>query len=141
MNPALEGLLIAFGGFMAGSGGFWVYLRSKYEKRDKRREALLALLMGLAHDKIIYLGIKYIEKGWVDKDEYDDLIKYFWEPYSSLGGDGSTERIVNLVKLLPLKPERRQFPQIRNVADKLYEGSERTIQQIDKGDDTFERRE
>lgn len=124
---------------MAGSGGFWVYLRGKYEKRDKERDALIALLMGLAHDKIVYLGLKYIEKGWVDKDEYDDLIKYFWEPYSSLGGDGSAERIVTMVKLLPLKPERRRFPEIRELADHLHEGTERVIDEVQKGGDQFER--
>ena len=139
MDPALQALLIAFGGFMAGSGGFWVYLRSRYEKRDERREALLALLMGLAHDKIVYLGLKYIEKGWVDKDEYDDLIKYFWEPYSALGGDGSAERIVTLVKMLPIKPEHRQFPEIRKVVDPLHAGTENVINKVKEGDTRFER--
>jgi hypothetical protein len=139
LDPALEALLIAFGGFMAGSGGFWVYLRNKYEKRDKVRDAYVALLMGLAHDKIVYLGLKYIEKGWVNKDEYDDLIKYFWEPYQSLGGDGSAERIIQIVKLLPLNPERRQLPEIRKIVEDLHKGTEEVIDTVKRGETKLER--
>lgn len=119
---------------MAGSGGFWVYLRGKYERRDKRRDAYVALIMGLAHDKIVYLGLKYIEKGWVNKDEYDDLIKYFWEPYSALGGDGSAERIVTLVKLLPINPERRQLHETREVVERLQKGAEQAINKLENGE-------
>lgn len=125
------------GGFLAGSGGFWVYLKHKYEHKD----AIERLIMGLAHDKIIHLGIKYIEKGFVSKDEYDDLIKYFWEPYNELAGDGSAERIVGIVKTLPLKPELRQFPEIRKLADGLQEGTERVIGHVERGDKNFERNE
>jgi len=119
---------------MAGSGGFWVYLTRKYERRDKKREAYVALIMGLAHDKIVYLGLKYIEKGWVNKDEYDDLIKYFWEPYQALGGDGSAERIITLVKMLPLSPERRQLHQTRQIVEKLQSGAEQAIEQVERGE-------
>jgi hypothetical protein len=134
-------MVVGAAAFLASSGGFWVYLRNKYERKDRRREALLSLLMGLAHDKIVYLGLKYIEKGWVDKDEYDDLIKYFWEPYHSLGGNGSAERIVNIVKLLPIKPERREYRAARQAHDKLPEGTNKLIEMIERGEDDFERRE
>lgn len=134
LDPSIQALFVALGGFMAGSGGFWVYLRTKYERRDKEREAYVALIMGLAHDKIVFLGLKYIEKGWVNKDEYDDLIKYFWDPYCALGGDGSAERIVNLVKLLPLNPERRQLPETREAVDRLPKGTNSVIDKIQRGE-------
>lgn len=135
MDPALQALVIAFGGFLAGSGGFWVYLTRKYEKRD----AVNKLIMGLAHDKIVFLGMKYIEKGFVTKDEYDDLFKYFWEPYQALGGDGSAERIIRLVDLLPLRPDRRINHEVRALVDKLHKGAENVIEEIDNGEDDFER--
>ncbi len=135
MNPTLTAFLAILGGFLAGSGGFWVYLTRKYQHRDSVEQ----LIMGLAHDKIVYLGLKYLEKGWVNKDEYDDLFKYFWEPYKALGGDGSAERIVNLVKILPLKPEQREFPEVRTIAEALNKGSDQVIDKINKGDDAFER--
>lgn len=135
MDPALQALVVALGGFLAGSGGFWVYLTRKYEKKD----AVDKLIMGLAHDKIVFLGMKYIEKGFVTKDEYDDLFKYFWEPYEALGGDGSAERIIRIVDLLPLRPERRQNKEIRDIVDRLEKGTKKVFEEVDKGEDDFER--
>lgn len=95
--------------------------------------------MGLAHDKIVELGIRYIEKGFVTKDEYEDLFKYFWEPYSSVGGNGSAERIIGMVKLLPLTPERRGDPKVREAAEKLITGAQKVVEKVEKGEDDFER--
>lgn len=136
MNPALVAFLSILGGFLAGSGGFWVYLKKKFEREDHIQE----LIMGLAHDKIVYLGIKYIEQGYVTKDQYDDLFKYFWEPYCSLGGNGSAERIISMVRLLPLTPERRGDPKVREAAEKLITGTDKVIDKVKKGEDDFERR-
>lgn len=61
------------------------------------------MLIGLAHDRIIYLGLKYIERGWITKDEYENLIDYLYVPYDKLGGNGSAQRIINEVKKLPIK--------------------------------------
>lgn len=135
MSEPIQMLIVAVSAFLASSGSFWVYLIRKYKHRDAVEE----LIMGLAHDKIVQLGICYIEKGFVTKDEYDDLIKYFWDPYSALGGDGSAERIVNIVKLLPLKPERRIFREEHKAVDNLPKGTETVIKRVIEGDDTFER--
>lgn len=135
MNPALQAFIALLGGFLAASGSFWVYLRKRYEHRDHVNK----LIMGLAHDKILYLGILYLEQGYVTQDEYSDLIKYFWEPYCSLGGDGSAERVMNMVQVLPLKPERRQFPELRKMVDAAEKGAEEVIEKIEKGEDDFER--
>lgn len=131
----LNDFLSIFGGFLAGSGGFWVYLT----RRQKKRGAIDSLIMGLAHDKIVYLGMKYIEKGFVTKDEYDDLFKYFWAPYHALGGDGSAERIIRIVDMLPLKPERRLNTDVRAIVDTLHAGSENVLDELKKGEDDFER--
>lgn len=135
MDPVLAAFLSILGGFIAGSGGFWVYLTKKFQREDCVRQ----LIMGLAHDKIVYLGIKYVEKGFVTKDEYDDLFKYFWDPYKNLGGDGSAERIIRMVQLLPLTPERRGDTELRSATDKLVEGANKVIEQVEKGEDKFER--
>lgn len=134
-NPALQAFLAVLGGFLAASGGFWVYLKNRFEHKDHVEK----LIMGLAHDKILHLGIIYLEKGFVTQDEYSDLIKYFWEPYCALGGDGSAERVMNMVQILPLKPERREFPELRKLVDAAAKGTEEVIDKIEKGDDTFER--
>jgi hypothetical protein len=123
--------IVAAGGFLASSGGFWVYLQKKYENKD----CIEKIIMGLAHDKIVELGIKYIQKGYVTQDEYDDLFTYFWEPYHSVGGNGSADRIVAMVKLLPLTPERRGDPKVREATEKLISGAQNVVEKIEKGED------
>lgn len=80
------------------SSGFWAYLQSRTNKNSAERE----LLIGLAHDRIIYLGMKYIDRGWITQDEYEDLNKYLYKPYKKNGGNGSAERVMNEVDRLPL---------------------------------------
>lgn len=89
------GLVTAFG----ASGGFWAYLTH----RDVQKKAWTQLLLGLAHDRIIFLCMKYIERGSITKDEYEDLVKYLWAPYSTFGGNGLAEKIMRDVQNLPMR--------------------------------------
>lgn len=83
-----------------GSGGLWTYLQS----RSTRGNATTRLLMGVAYDKITTLGLTYIERGSITKDEYVDFRKYFYEPYAALGGNGVAERIMRQIDTLPIRP-------------------------------------
>lgn len=103
MPPVIEGLLTALAGFLAASSGFWVYLRNRAEIRDKAQDSTTRLLMGLAQEKIVYLGLKYIDRGFVTKDEYKDLRHYLYEPYIALGGNGTVERIMHGVERLEFR--------------------------------------
>lgn len=42
---------------LLGSAGFWRYL----EARRTKKSANTRLLVGIAHDRIVYLGMKYVE--------------------------------------------------------------------------------
>lgn len=81
------------------SSGFWAYVQKKTENKDVKT----IMLIGLAHDRIIYLGMHYIERGWITKDEYENLYEYLYQPYEKLGGDGSATRIMNEVNKLPIR--------------------------------------
>lgn len=83
----------------AASSGFWLYLSGKRDRKSLQTE----LLIGLAHDRIIYLGTRYIERGWVTHDEYENLYNYLYKPYEALGGNGSAKRIMDEINKLPLK--------------------------------------
>ena len=63
------------------------------------------MLVGLGHDRIVYLGMKYIERGYITKDEFENLNDYLYKPYSKLGGNGSAERIMQEVRKLPIKSQ------------------------------------
>lgn len=94
-------LFVAIGaivGSLIASGGFWAWL----SRRDARRNATTQLLLGLAHDRIIHLGMGYIERGSITKDEYEDFEKYLFGPYSVFGGNGLAEKVMAHVKLLPM---------------------------------------
>jgi hypothetical protein len=88
---------------LAASSGFWAYLQS----RDKTKTAVARLLMGLAYDKIMHLGVSYIERGWISKDEYEDFRKYLYEPYKDFGGNGVAERIMLEVSQLKIRSASR----------------------------------
>lgn len=81
------------------SSGFWAWLVSK----DKHRGNANRLLVGLGHDRIMDLGVKYLERGYITNDEYENLYEYLYKPYKELGGNGSAERIMKQVQNLPIR--------------------------------------
>ncbi len=87
-------ILLAF----VGSAGFWGFL----EARRKKNDANTRLLVGIAHDRIVYLGMKYIERGYITRDEYENLNDYLYEPYAAAGGNGSAKRVMEEVRKIPL---------------------------------------
>ena len=87
-----------FAAVMASSG-FWAWLTKRSEKKDIRTQVLI----GLAHDRIIYLGMKYIEHGFVTRDEYENLNDYLYKPYKEMGGNGSAKRVMLEVDRLPIR--------------------------------------
>ena len=98
------------------SGGLWSFLSKKQEIRfeeleRKRKEEAEAeekndvktkLLVGLAHDRLIYLTNKYLEEGWISSENYENLT-YMYEPYIKGGGTGTVKRNMEKVEKLPFK--------------------------------------
>lgn len=87
-------ILLAF----VGSAGFWGFL----EARRTKKSANTRLLVGIAHDRIVFLGMKYVERGYITRDEYENLNDYLFDPYSEAGGNGSAKRVMEEVRKLPL---------------------------------------
>lgn len=99
------------------SGGLWSFLSKKQEihfeelerKRKEEAEAeekndvKTKLLVGLAHDRLIYLTNKYIKEGWINSEDYENLT-YMYEPYIQGGGNGTVKRNMEKVEKLPPKP-------------------------------------
>lgn len=106
-----------------GSSGLWAYL----SHRDKTKQATTRLLMGLAYDRITHVGMSYIERGWISKDELEDFRKYFFEPYKELGGNGVAEKFMEEINKLPLKSHTKYMEIVRTVQRRQEEadGAER----------------
>lgn len=105
MGQVIEGVLTVAVSVMASSG-MWAYFTKRAEAKGAKVEmksAQTQLLLGMAHDRIVYIGMKYINRGWIYKDEYQDFMRYLYKPYSKFGGNGLADKVVNEVKSLPFK--------------------------------------
>lgn len=80
------------------SSGLWGLITKLSERKDVRTQ----MLIGLGHDRIMYLGMKYIERGEITQSEYENLHKYLYEPYKRMGGNGSAERVMREVDKLKI---------------------------------------
>lgn len=81
------------------SSGFWAYLQARRERKDVKTR----MLVGLAHDRILSLGMQYIERGHITRDEYENLYEYLYRPYEKMGGNGSAKRIMQIINTLPIQ--------------------------------------
>lgn len=97
MEPWLQIVLTVFSSVLASSG-LWAFIQKQGEKKDVKTE----MLIGLGHDRIVYLGMTYVERGYITKDEYENLNDYLYKPYFKMGGNGSAKRIMNEVDKLPI---------------------------------------
>jgi len=98
MNQLSQMLLTVLIAVIASSG-FWAFLSKKVDNKS----AVSQMLLGLAHDRIIQLGLEYIERGWITRDEHENLTKYLYKPYTCLGGNSTADRIIYEVNNLAIR--------------------------------------
>lgn len=98
MDSWVQIILTVFSSVLASSG-LWAYILKKTEKRDIKTQ----MLIGLGHDRIMYLGMCYIDRGWITQDEYENLYEYLYKPYELMGGNGSAKRIMKEVDKLEIR--------------------------------------
>ncbi len=104
MEPWQQTLLAILGSVLASSG-FWAYIQERDKRKaakNKQNDLETKMLIGLAHDRIICLGMVYIERGYITEDEYENLYGYLYKPYEKLGGNGSAKRIMTEVDKLAI---------------------------------------
>lgn len=86
---------------LLASGGFWALLTKLLDKKSAKTK----MLLGLGHDRIMFLGMQYIERGCITQSEYENLYKYLYEPYRKMGGNGTAERLMKEVDKLEIVPD------------------------------------
>ena len=103
-------IAIAIAVSIISSGGLSACLQSKLQKRTEKRKLLedendvkKKMLLGLAHDKLVYLALKYIERDYITKEEHENIYKFLYTPYKELGGNGTVDRLMDDVGKLPIK--------------------------------------
>lgn len=90
---------------LLASAGFWAFITKVLDKRSAKSK----MLLGLGHDRIMYLGMKYVERGKITQGEYENLYKYLYEPYKKMGGNGTAERLMREVDKLEIVPDSYLF--------------------------------
>ena len=98
MNTVLISIITAVAAIFA-STGFWAFITKKTDNNAAEQK----LLMGLAHDRLINQATKYIHRGYITHEEYDDIREYLYLPYLKKGGNGTVEKIMAEVDKLPIK--------------------------------------
>ncbi len=84
------------------SSGFWALMQKRGDKKDAKTK----MLLGLGHDRIIFLCKFYIEQGWISTDDYENLHDYLYKPYELMGGNGTAKRLMDEVNKLPVKQRK-----------------------------------
>jgi hypothetical protein len=91
-------LIIAVVAAVLGSSGLWAFVTTVKDRKSGNTR----ILLGLAHDRIMYLGGHYIKRGYITQDEYENLHNYIFAPYAARGGNGAAARIMKEVDKLPI---------------------------------------
>ena len=66
-----------------------------------KRSATRAMLLGLGYDRLRHECKRYITQGYIPINEYEDLVKYLYDPYIALGGNGTAKALMEKVMELP----------------------------------------
>lgn len=101
MEPWVQEVLLPIVLAVLASNGLWALIGKRRDKNDVERN----MLVGLAHDRIIHLGMVYVTRGYITQDEYENLNDYLYQPYEKMGGNGSAKRVMEEVRKLPIKRE------------------------------------
>ena len=83
------------------SSGFWAVIQYLINKNDSSGK----LLLGIAHDRIMWLGKSYLKRGYITVEEYENLVTYLYEPYLERGGNGSAKMIMEKVLKLEIRTD------------------------------------
>lgn len=96
MDQSVQMILTAVISALSSSGvmTFIIFLIQRRDERKRREEANSSdqarMLVGLGHDKILYLTDKYVRRGCITLKEKGNL-KCLYDPYRDLGGNGDCE--------------------------------------------------
>lgn len=96
-----EATIIAIISGIFGLSNLIMFLIQRYDKAKNNPES--KMILGLGHDVIVTKGERYINRGWITRDEYENLNDYLYKPYLEMGGNGTAQKIMKEVEKLPLR--------------------------------------
>lgn len=88
---------------LVGSG-VWTFLIELIKLRSENTSAEKKMLLGLGHDVLYQRLSHYIERGYIELSELDN-VEYVFRPYLGLGGNGTIKVLYDEVCKLPHTPQ------------------------------------
>lgn len=101
----MTGEIISLVVAVIASSGLWTFLTRVYDSRKKKLSNSEKISLGVAHDRIMFLGNMFIKRGYITPDEYENLHDYLYVPYKEMGGNGAAERLMKEVDKLPIRKD------------------------------------
>ncbi len=107
MNPETQMIVTALISAITSSGvmSLIIYLIQRRDKKKEREEAMNSaqsrMLLGLGHDKIVYLTDKFVRRGSITLKEKRNL-EFLCKPYFDLGGNGDCRIGYDACQKLPV---------------------------------------
>jgi len=96
-----------------GSGGLWMKIQKSAEKKDFKRQ----MLLGLAHDRLVFLSMRYLSRGWVSTEEFENIDRFLYEPYKALDGNGTVSKLMDDVRKLRILTSIHHTPVHKEVEE------------------------
>ena len=84
---------------LLGSSGIWLWIKTKTDRNNSEAR----LLRVVARGQLVEQGRKYLKRGYITMDEYEEYEDQY-KLYSDLGGNGLAHRVFKQVDELPLLP-------------------------------------
>jgi len=103
MNPTLQTIIssLTSSGFVA----LVIFLITRWDKKKEaertKDSAESRMLLGLGHDKLVYLTDKYVRRGAISLKEKRNL-EFLYKPYAELGGNGDCKVGYDACQRLPV---------------------------------------
>lgn len=79
--------------------GIWAWVKTRTQRNDSEDK----LLLQVAKNQLVTQGRKYLKRGYITMDEYEEYESEY-NVYSVLGGNGLARRIFEQVDELPMMP-------------------------------------
>lgn len=111
MSPETQVILLTAIISAVTSSGFMSLIIYLLQRRDKKKDledanssAQTRMLIGLGHDRVIYLTDKFVRRGSITLKEKRNL-EYLYAPYRDMGGNGDCKIGYDACQALPVVSE------------------------------------
>lgn len=82
--------------------GIWTFLIEWVKLRSEKVSTERKMLLGLGHDVLFQRLTYYLERGYIEPNELEN-VEYVYKPYLRLGGNGTCTLLYDKVCSLPQK--------------------------------------